>query len=96
MEQSESRIRPRPHPWHGLPVGPDVPRVVNAFIEITPFDVVKYELEKETGFMMVVRPQLTSSLPPTPYGFIPRTLCGRAVAGRMPNVETGDGDPLDV
>jgi inorganic pyrophosphatase len=28
----------RPHPWHGLSIGPDPPELLNAFIEITPFD----------------------------------------------------------
>ena len=35
----------RPHPWHGLEPGPECPRVVNAFIEITPFDLMKYEVD---------------------------------------------------
>ena len=96
MAGRDGFVHPRPHPWHGLPVGPEPPRIVNAFIEITPFDAVKYELEKETGFMMVARPQLTSSLPPTLYGFIPRTLCGVHVAKLIPGVQEGDGDPLDV
>lgn len=96
MPDGDRYLRPRPHPWHGLPVGPDPPHIVNAFIEITPFDVVKYELEKETGFMMVSRPQLTSSLPPTLYGFIPRTLCGTRVARLMSGMQDGDGDPLDI
>ncbi|MBL9141285.1 MAG: inorganic pyrophosphatase [Phycisphaerae bacterium] len=72
--------RSRPHPWHGLPVGVDPPRVVNAFIEITPFDVVKYELEKSSGYLRVDRPQRFSSTPPTLYGFLPRTLCAERVA----------------
>lgn len=33
----------RPHPWHGLAVGPAPPTMVTAYVEITPFDVVKYE-----------------------------------------------------
>jgi inorganic pyrophosphatase len=86
----------RPHPWHGLKVGPNPPGVVYAFIEITPFDLVKYELDKETGFLMVDRPQLTSSLPPTLYGFIPQTYCGSRVAALMPGVDLADQDPLDV
>jgi inorganic pyrophosphatase len=73
-------FRSRPHPWHGLPAGPDAPRVINAFIEITPFDVVKYEIEKASGYLRVDRPQRFSSTPPTLYGFVPRTLCGPAVA----------------
>jgi inorganic pyrophosphatase len=86
----------RPHPWHGIPVGPAAPRLVYAFIEITPFDLVKYELDKESGFMIVDRPQLTSSLPPTLYGFVPRTYCGEEVAGLMPGAKSGDYDPLDI
>jgi len=86
----------RPHPWHGLKVGPNPPGVVYAFIEVTPFDLVKYEFDKETGFMMVERPQLTSSLPPTLYGFIPRTYCGDGVASLMRETQLGDQDPLDV
>jgi len=35
-----------PHPWHGLPVGPEPPEIVHAFIEITPFDGIKYEVDK--------------------------------------------------
>jgi inorganic pyrophosphatase len=86
----------RPHPWHGLDVGPDPPRIVNAYIEITPFDLIKYEIDKVTGYMLVDRPQRTSSQPPTLYGFIPRTYCGRRVHKLSPNAERGDGDPLDV
>ena len=86
----------RPHPWHGLEVGPDPPGRVHAFIEITPFDRVKYELDKHTGFLRVDRPQRTSSLPPNLYGFIPRTCCGDRVAALMPGSERGDGDPLDI
>ena len=62
----------RPHPWHGLAVGPNPPDIVYAFVEITPFDLVKYELDKETGYLMVDRPQDTSSLPPALYGIIGR------------------------
>lgn len=86
----------RPHPWHGMVTGPKPPQKVYAFIEITPFDLVKYELDKETGFMMVDRPQLTSSLPPTLYGFIPRTYCSTEVSKLMPGAEKGDLDPLDI
>ena len=70
----------RPHPWHGLPVGPKPPDVVHAFIEITPFDVVKYETDKHSGYLRVDRPQRSSSVPPALYGFVPRTLCDRDVA----------------
>lgn len=86
----------RPHPWHGLEVGPLPPRVVHAFIEITPFDLMKYEVDKTTGYLRVDRPQRTSSLPPSLYGFIPRTYCATRVKALSPSAERGDGDPLDI
>ena len=94
MDEPVSRYRP--HPWHGLDAGPDVPRVVHAFIEITPFDSVKYEVDKATGYLRVDRPQRWSSLPPTLYGFVPRTYCGPEVGALCPGTELGDGDPLDI
>jgi inorganic pyrophosphatase len=86
----------RPHPWHGLEVGPNPPEIVNAYIEITPFDLVKYEVDKATGYLHVDRPQRTSSQPPTLYGFIPRTFCGPRVGNLSPTTKKGDGDPLDI
>ena len=86
----------RPHPWHGLEVGPNPPSLVYAYIEITPFDLVKYEVDKETGYMRVDRPQRTSSVPPNLYGFIPRTYCGDRVQALSPKSTRGDGDPLDI
>jgi inorganic pyrophosphatase len=85
----------RPHPWHGLAVGPQVPDVVNAYIEITPADWMKYEVDKETGYLKVDRPQRASSQPPSLYGFVPRTYCGRRIA-ELAGTERGDGDPLDI
>ncbi|MBC8145828.1 MAG: inorganic pyrophosphatase [bacterium] len=86
----------RPHPWHGLSVGPDAPSIVNAYIEITPFDLVKYEVDKQSGYLRVDRPQRTSAQPPTLYGFIPRTYCGDEVKALSPASTKGDGDPLDI
>ena len=86
----------RPHPWHGLEIGPNPPDVVNAFIEITPFDLVKYEVDKVTGYLRVDRPQRSSSLPPSLYGFIPRTYCGARVGALSTVTKKGDGDPLDI
>jgi inorganic pyrophosphatase len=86
----------RPHPWHGLEIGPNPPRIVTAYIEITPFDLVKYEVEKTTGYLKVDRPQRSSSQPPTLYGFIPRTYCGKRVGDLSPSASRGDGDPLDI
>ena len=89
-------IKWRPHPWHGLEIGRESPDVVNAFIEITPFDLVKYEVDKTTGYLRVDRPHRTSSLPPTLYGFIPRTYCAGRVQALMPGTSRGDEDPLDI
>ncbi|NND02755.1 MAG: inorganic pyrophosphatase [Acidimicrobiia bacterium] len=88
--------RHRPHPWHGLPPGPDPPRVVDAYIEITPFDGVKYEIDKASGYLRVDRPQGSSALPPVLYGFIPQTFCGVNVAELTPLTAAGDEDPLDI
>lgn len=69
---------------------------MNVFIEITPFDLIKYEVDKATGYLKVDRPQRTSSQPPALYGFIPRTYCAEAVTKLSPVASRGDGDPLDI
>ena len=86
----------RPHPWHGLTVGQNPPSLVHAYIEITPFDLVKYEIDKITGYLRVDRPQRTSSQPPALYGFIPRTYCGPGIGALCDGCDVGDGDPLDI
>lgn len=86
----------RAHPWHGLPIGSDPPNTVDAYIEITPFDAVKYEIDKRTGYLRVDRPQGSSALPPTLYGFVPQTYCGERVAALTPAATGGDLDPLDI
>ena len=89
------------HPWHGVPVGEQAPRIVNAYIEIVPTDTVKYEIDKATGHLKVDRPQKYSNLCPTLYGFVPQTYCGTAI-GEYCGEKTGrtgiagDGDPLDI
>jgi inorganic pyrophosphatase len=89
------------HPWHGISYGPDAPRTVTAFIEIIPSDTVKYEIDKESGYLMIDRPQKFSNIVPALYGFIPRTYCKEEVAklcmescGKSNIV--GDGDPMDI
>jgi inorganic pyrophosphatase len=89
------------HPWHGVELGDEAPAVLTAFIEIVPGDTVKYEIDKESGYLKVDRPQLYSSLAPAPYGFIPRTYCGQRIAELCASrsgkdVRAGDGDPLDI
>ena len=75
---------------------PDPPEIVHAYIEITPFDLIKYEIDKKTGYLRVDRPQRSSSQPPALYGFIPRTYCDASVAALALNADRGDGDPLDI
>ena len=86
----------RPHPWHGLEVGPDPPEVLNAYIEITPFDLMKYEVDKVSGYLRVDRPQRSSAQHPALYGFVPRTFCDERVGRLAPGAKGGDGDPLDI
>lgn len=86
----------RPHPWHGVDPGAKMPDFIRAYIEITPFDLVKYEVDKETGYLKVDRPQRTSSQPPSLYGFVPRTYCGKRVGQLAGEGVMGDGDPLDI
>jgi inorganic pyrophosphatase len=86
----------RPHPWHGLDVGPEPPELLNAFIEITPFDLMKYEVDKVSGYLHVDRPQRFSAQHPALYGFVPRTYCAERVRKLAPGSKCGDGDPLDI
>ena len=53
------------------------------YIEIPKGSKVKYELNKETGLLMVDRVLYSSVFYPANYGFVPRTYCP-------------DNDPLDV
>ncbi|HKI97900.1 MAG TPA: inorganic pyrophosphatase [bacterium] len=89
------------HPWHGVPADAGADGVFNAYIELVPADTVKYELDKAAGHLRLDRPQRFSSQCPTPYGFIPRTLCGPQVGERCTQRTgeagiAGDGDPMDI
>lgn len=95
-ERLQVPSRFRPHPWHGLAIGPQPPELLNAFIEITPFDLIKYEVDKDSGYLRIDRPQRGSSQPPALYGFIPRTYCATEVQRLSPTSVRGDGDPLDI
>jgi len=91
----------RSHPWHGVFIGENAPDVVTAYIEMTPTDTVKYELDKETGILKVDRPQLYSNTCPALYGMIPQTYCAENVGAlcceRTGRADIqGDGDPLDI
>ena len=98
MYRNEQFNRWRRHPWHGLHARQEgaLEGVVQVYVEMLPTDVVKYELDKNSGFLIVDRPQRTTSSPPALYGFIPRTYCAEEVARRCPGVSAADGDPLDI
>lgn len=89
------------HPWHGVPIGDGVPHEVTVFIEIVPRDTVKYEVDKETGYLKIDRPQQYSNVVPANYGFIPQTYCSERIASLARSktdieIRDGDGDPLDI
>ena len=82
-------------------MGENAPDEVTVFIEIVPSDTVKYEVDKETGYLKIDRPQQYSNVVPANYGFIPQTYCGDRIAdlGRSKSTVTitgGDRDPLDI
>jgi inorganic pyrophosphatase len=105
-DQSQDRawdllsLRFQAHPWHGITIGAEAPRVVTAYVEIVPTDTVKYEIDKASGHLKVDRPQQFSNVCPTLYGFLPQTYCGDRVAafgaGEGARASEGDGDPMDV
>ncbi len=91
----------KPHPWHGIPIGENMPKQVTSYVEIVPTDTIKYEIDKTTGYLKIDRPQRYSNVCPTVYGFVPQTLCLEKTAeycsqqtGRTGII--GDGDPLDI
>jgi inorganic pyrophosphatase len=94
-------LRYKSHPWHGINIGEDAPDIVTVFVEVVPSDTLKYELDKETGYLKLDRPQKFSNIIPAPYGFVPQTYCWKSVADYC-NSKTGrtdiigDGDPLDI
>jgi inorganic pyrophosphatase len=69
---------------NALSVGKNPPEIVNVVIEIAQGSgAVKYEIDKDSGALLVDRFLGTAMYYPANYGFIPHTL-------------GGDGDPLDV
>jgi inorganic pyrophosphatase len=63
-----------PHPWHDVSPGPDAPEEFVALIEIPKGSKVKYELDKDTGLLIVDRILYASIHYPANYGFVSRTL----------------------
>ena len=66
-----------------LTAGKNPPEEINVLIEIPLGSLVKYEMDKNSGYMFVDRFAFTTMGYPANYGFIPNTL-------------SGDGDPVDV
>lgn len=67
-----------------LPLGNDVPNEINVVIEIPAHGApVKYEIDKDSGALVVDRFMGTAMFYPCNYGFMPHTL-------------SEDGDPVDV
>lgn len=93
--------RYKAHPWHGIDFGDNAPDTVRCFIEIVPTDTVKYEVDKNSGYLTIDRPQKYSNIIPALYGFIPKTYSAERVA-ELFNLQTGrtdikgDGDPVDI
>ena len=90
----------KPHPWHGISPGEEVPQELQCFVEVVPSDTVKYEIDKVSGYLKLDRPQKYSSICPALYGFVPQTLCAEPTAAlaseRTGRELEGDGDPLDI
>jgi inorganic pyrophosphatase len=67
-----------------IPTGANPPHEVNVIVEVpVGGEPIKYELDKDSGTLVVDRFLYTSMRYPGNYGFIPHTL-------------SGDGDPIDV
>lgn len=71
------------HPWHDVHPGEKCPEVVKGIIEIPKNCRAKYELDKDSGMLILDRVLYSSINYPANYGFIPQTYCD-------------DGDPLDI
>lgn len=69
--------------WHDLDIKRITPEEFIVCIEISKNSKMKYELDKETGRLILDRVLFTSTHYPANYGFIPKTYAG-------------DDDPLDV
>lgn len=101
-EDQDTMIRTdKAHPWHGIDPGNDAPSEVKAFIEMVPTDTVKYEVDKDSGYLIIDRPQKFSNIMPALYGFIPKTYCAERVAeacmaGTGLESIVGDKDPIDI
>ena len=94
-------LRYKSHPWHGVDIGKEAPEMLTCFVEMVTTDTVKYEVDKETGYLRIDRPQKYSNTVPALYGFIPQTFSADKVAEFcMEKTQRegikGDNDPIDI
>jgi inorganic pyrophosphatase len=66
-----------------ISAGRNVPDEINVVIEIPSGSAIKYEVDKDSGALMVDRFLSTAMFYPSNYGFVPQSL-------------SDDGDPCDV
>jgi inorganic pyrophosphatase len=66
-----------------IPAGPQVPDIINVFVEIPKGSQNKYEFDKELNVLRLDRVLFSSMMYPGDYGYVPSTL-------------GLDGDPLDA
>lgn len=71
------------HPWHDVSIGEKTPELVQGIVEIPKNSRAKYELDKDSGMLILDRVLYSSINYPANYGFIPQTYCD-------------DNDPLDI
>ncbi len=71
------------NPWHTVSYGKNAPQIVSGIIEIPKGSKAKYELDKESGLLILDRVLFSAVHYPANYGFIPQTYCE-------------DHDPLDI
>jgi len=94
-------LRYKSHPWHGVNIGREAPNLITCYIEMVPTDTVKYEVDKESGYLRLDRPQKYSNTVPALYGFIPQSYSAEKVAEYCRNKTgrkeiIGDKDPIDI
>lgn len=69
--------------WHDISYGENAPNEIVSIIEIPAHSRMKYEIDKETGLLLLDRALYSAVAYPGNYGFIPQTYCD-------------DKDPLDI
>jgi len=69
--------------WTKVSPGENLPKFVNAIIEIPKGSKAKYEIDKDFSLLRLDRILFSSVMYPANYGFIPQTYCD-------------DKDPLDI